>query len=275
MTEEAQNSNAPTSIIGEDGNFVKNWQTLLKDESLHEDKTLGTIKNPESLAKSYVHVRKQVPLDKIAKPTENYGDEDWNQWYEAGGRPPTAADYNIQKPEEFPEEHWNKELMTNAQEVFHKIGLNQKQAKELMSWYNQTSLSAIQAEAQNNETQVREVEDALHREWGAAFSEKVRIGNLAVEKAVTDKNGRVDEEYKIRLLDKINRDPDLIKMTSNLGGKFIEAGAPMPGIPTPGDIQNRINEEMAKPAYCTAAHPDHKRQVQLVQRLFQEKQDSK
>lgn len=262
----------PTSIIGKDGEFVKDWPRLLKDESLHEDKTLRTIKNLESLSKSYVHVRKQVPLEKIAKPTENYGDADWDEWYRAGGRPETAADYNIQRPEDFPEEHWDKDFASKAQDVFHALGINSSQAAGLVKFWNGESLASLQAKAQAQENAVKEVEDALNRDWGQAKPEKIRMGNMNIEK---DPDCAKDPEYKQRLLDKINRDPDLIRHEANIGSKWIEAGSPMPGIPTPSDIQDRINEEMAKPSYYTANHPDHKRQVQLVQRLFQEKEDSK
>ena len=77
MSEEGQpataveTTEAPSSIVKEDGSLVENWHTLLSDETLHDDQTLPRFKNVESLAKSYLNVRKQVPMDKIAIPTEN------------------------------------------------------------------------------------------------------------------------------------------------------------------------------------------------------------
>lgn len=258
---------APTSMVGEDGNFVKDWQMHLSDETLHEDKTLQTFKNIEGLAKSYVHVRKQVPLDKIAIPNENTTDAEWDNWHTAGGRPPTAVDYNIAKPDDFPEEHWNADLALAAQDIFHKIGLNSKQVTALMEFNNANILTALKTQNDGIVANRQEIKDGLYKDWGAAYEAKKHQGNYAVEKGTVG-----DEEFKARLCAKFGDDPDFIRFTSNIGGKFAEHGDIVESkISTPGDIQAEIDKEMQTEAYKSGRHPGHKAAVANVSRLFQEK----
>lgn len=257
----------PVSMMGEDGNFVKDWPKLLTDESLHEDKTLQTFKNVEGLAKSYVHVRKQVPLDKIAIPNENTTDEEWERWHEAGGRPPTAVDYNITRPDDFPEEHWNDERANKWMERFHKAGLNPKQVAYLSGEHNADILEDLKALNDTIETNRQEVKDGLFKDWGGAYEAKKHQGNYAVEKGTAG-----DEEFKARLCAKFGDDPDFIRFTSNIGGKFAEHGDIVESkVSTPTDIQQEIDKEMNTAAYKDGRNPGHKAAVQRVARLFQEK----
>jgi hypothetical protein len=278
MTEDGQPTPAEPaitdapSIVSKDGSLVENWHTLAPEgyEDLKESKTLPRIKNIWDFGKSYEHVRRQVPMDKIAKPTEHFTDQDWEEWHNAGGRPPTPQDYNIQKPEDFPDELWNQDNANSAQDLFHRIGLNQNQVNELLNWNNQLTLDAKKVMDEATAQKVQEVEDKLHKDWGAAYDQKIQMGNMAIEKDPDTK----DPEYKERLLDKVNRDPDLIRFASNLGAKFIEAGAPMPNIPTPDEINSRISQEMQKKSYTDRNHPDHKNQVKVVERLFKERAEN-
>jgi hypothetical protein len=267
-TEQPSIEETPVAMVNTDGTFADNWNTMLQDESLHEDKTLPRIKDVESLAKSYIHVRKQVPLDKMARPNENWGDSDWEEFYKAGGRPDTAADYNIKKPDDFPAEiPWDEDLIKGYQDLFHKIGLSKKQSDALIAFNNTTSMEAYQKLQQKQDMDFTTLKDALTKKWGMAYDQNVHLGNIAI-----DKGSKGDLEYKERLVQKVNADPDLVEFTSNLGSLFAEHKiVEDTNIPTPADIETRIKEEMNKPEYTNRNHPNHKYQVKLVQQLFQEK----
>jgi len=254
-------------MIGEDGNFVKDWHKSLSDETLHEDETLPRFKNVESLAKSYLHVRRQVPLDKMAIPNENSTDEDWEKWHEAGGRPPTAVDYNLKRPDDFPEEYWSDERSNKWMERFHKAGLNHKQVQALFADYNADMLEAIKAQNDAIVANRQEVKDGLFKDWGAAYEQRKHQGDYAVEKGTDG-----DADFKARLTAKFGDDPDFIRFASNIGGKFAEHGDIVSAkIPTPGDIQAEIDKEMQTAAYKDGRNPGHKAAVQRVAKLFQEK----
>lgn len=266
-SETIETTTVPVSMIGEDGNFVEGWQKMLKDETLHEDKTLQQLKNIDNLAKSYVHVRKQVPLDKMAIPNENTTDEEWESWHTAGGRPPTAADFNIARPDDFPEENWNNDIALAAQDLFHKIGLNTKQVAAITEFNNANIMAAIKVQNDAIIANRQEIKDGLFKDWGAAYPQKEHQGNYAIEKGTGG-----DAEFKARLTAKFGDDPDFIRFASNIGGKFAEHGDIVDShIATPGDIQAEIDKEMQTEAYKSRKHPGHKASVKKVSQLFQEK----
>lgn len=260
-----------TVLVDAEGKLVDNWQTHAPEgyEGLREDKSLGTLKSLWDMGKSYVHVRKQVPLDKTAIPNDNWGDDEWNEWHKAGGRPETAADYAMARDENIPEELMPKEMIDGYQELFHKIGLSKKQSDAINEYNTGQMLAEISTAQQQHEDDVTKVSDGLRKLWGLAYDQNVHRGNVAIDK---DKDVEGDPEYKARLLEKVNADPDLIRFASNMGYKFVEHKiVEDPGIPTPEDVQQRINAEMLKPEYLQRDHPNHEHQVQLVQRLFEEK----
>ena len=272
MPEEAVATPPPQSIVNTDGTLVENWHTLAPEgyEELRNSETLPRFKKFWDLGKSYENVRRQVPLDKIAMPNDNFTDEDWNQWYQAGGRPETAEDYNIQRPDDFPEQFWDVDRTKGFQKLFHEIGLSKKQAEKLVEYNNKEVLEHLKAQEQREEQDFNAIQDKLHSEWGSAYDQKVHIGNTAIEKGCENVK---DPDFKERVLEKVNKDPDLIRLCSNLGSKFVESRIiETPQIPTPGDIQSQIDKAVADPSYLSEKHPNHKRQVELVHKLFEEKE---
>lgn len=269
QTEDPPVVTTPVPIIGEDGKFSENWRESLP-EDIREEKCLQTFGDIQGMSKSLVHALRTVGKDKIVIPQT---DEEWSEFHKVGGRPDTAADYNLVRPEDFPEEHYSPELATTAMELFHKIGLSKTQADALFAFNNNTVLARLQTKKDTDAAARVELETALNQEWGNAFQQKKHLGNVAVEKGTAG-----DEEFRARLTGKFGDDPDFIRFASNLGSKFAEHGdiAVPTGIPTPADMQAKIDEEMTKPSYQTdyAKHgftkAQHKAQVDKVYRLRQE-----
>jgi len=263
---------APVPLADADGNLKDGWLESL-DEKYREEPYLKEVKNVQSMASSVISARRMVGKDKIAIPNEGTTDEEWNTWHKAGGRPETAADYNIVRPETFPEEHWKAELALAAQDLFHKIGLSTKQAAALMEFNNANVLTAVKAQADAIVANRQIIKDGLFKDLGAAYDQKIHQGNYAIDKGTGG-----DEEFKTRLTEKFGDDPDFIRYNINIGGKFAEHGDISAAvIATPGDIQAQIDVETAKKSYRAdyAKHgitkAEHKRQVDLVAKLFQEK----
>ena len=257
---------APVAMADSDGKLRDGWLESL-DEKYREEPYLKEVKNVQGMASSVISARSMVGKDKIAIPNENTTDDEWNVWHIAGGRPPTAADYNIARPEDFPEEHWNPELALAAQDLFHKIGLNSKQVAAIMEFNNGNVTAAVKAQAEAIIAIRQEIKDGLYKDWGAAYEPKKHQGNYAIEKGTEG-----DPEFKARLLAKYGDDPDFIRYSSNLGGKFAEHGDIVEShIATPGDIQSEIDKEMQTDAYKTFTNPGHKASVKKVALLFQEK----
>src|SRR4030042_4083658 len=253
----------PTNPFTADGTLVENWHTMAPEgyEELRDSKTLPRIKKFWDLGKSYENVRKQVPLDKMPRPNEGWGESEWHEFYKAAGRPDTPQDYNIKRPDDFPEELWNKMKVEKYQDVFHKLGLSKKQAEELFKINNEEALKITKEAEQQREFEFQALKDKLVKKWGNAYNQNVHLGEIAVDKAA-----KGDDEFKQRILDKVNADPDLIEMTANLGSLFAEHKiVETTKIPTPGDLQAQINEIMAKPEYTKG---DQQTRMRLANRVM-------
>ncbi|KKK60974.1 hypothetical protein LCGC14_3019000, partial [marine sediment metagenome] len=266
-SEEAEqlSEETPKSLVNADGTFVKDWTTRLKDETLHNDPTLIRFKGIEELSSGHVNVRKQVPLDKMPRPTEHFTDTDWEDFHKAGGRPETAGDYNIQRDRNIPEEAMTKDTIEGYQNLFHKIGLSKKQSDAIATYNTEQMISQLTTMAQKAEMDFNTLKDGLTKKWGLAFDQNTHLGNIAIDKgAVKGADGKVDLDAKERLIEKINKDPDLIEFASNLGSLFAEHKiVEDPNIPSIGDMDTKIREAQTHPAYMDARHPEHARQVQV------------
>ena len=264
----------PTEVplVNHEGVLRDGWRDTLP-EDIRGEKVFDRVSDFEGAMKSLASAERMVGKDKIPIPNEASSDVEWDAYFVAGGRPNTAGDYNLTRPEELPEEYYNQELATAAQELFHKIGLSKKQADALFTFNNNTVITQLAKNVQDAELEAGTLKDGLYSDWGNAFEQKKHMGNVAIE---TGTNG--DVEFKERLTVKFGNDPDFIRFASNLGGKFAEAGSPAAAsIPTPADIQESIDNEIANPAYGTDymkhgfTKAQHQAQVKKVSLLFQQK----
>ena len=259
---------SPASPFNADGTLVENWHTLAPEgyEHLREDKTLPRIKKFWDLSSSYVNVRKQVPLDKMPRPNDNFSEADWDEFYKAGGRPDTPQDFNIKKPEDFPEEYWVQDNADKYQEVFHKLGISKKQSDALVALNNEMTLAAIKEIEQQEEMEFTTLKDNLRKKWGRAFDQNTHLGDIAIEKGA-----KGDEGFKERLIEKINKDPDLIEYSANLGSLFSEHGIfEDTKIPTPSDIQKQINELRADPRFLSKEKSIRQPLIDQINRLTEQ-----
>jgi hypothetical protein len=231
----------PPSLVSADGSLVDGWQQYAPEgfEDLKDDKTLSTIKNVWNLGKSYVHVRKQVPLDKMPRPNESWGDEEWSEFYKAAGRPETPKDYG-----DIPKE------------TFHKLGLTPRQVegiRTLNADHDAIYTKAVEEAEKDFNTRLW---DQLHDKWGRAYDQKVFRGEKAIERGT-----KGDEGFHERLLAKINKDPDLIEFVANIEDQFSEhEPVERPNIPTPDDLQQQIDKLMADPRLMDRNAPQAVRQ---------------
>ncbi|KKN75811.1 hypothetical protein LCGC14_0376870 [marine sediment metagenome] len=268
-----QLSEEVTSLVNADGTFVKDWTTKLKDETLHNDPTLIRFKGIEELSSGHVNVRRQVPMDKMPRPTDHFTDTDWEDFHKAGGKPDTAGDYNIQRDEKIPEAAMTKQMIEGYEELFHKIGLSKKQSDAIVAYNSEQMITQLTTMAQKSEMDFNTLKDGLTKKWGLAFEQNTHLGNIAIDKgAIKGADGKVDLDAKERLIEKINKDPDLIEFASNLGSLFAEHKIVEDiNIPSIGDMDTKIREAQNHPAYMDKRNPDHARQVQIVAHLIQEK----
>lgn len=278
QTDAAGTTNAqsvPVGFINEDGTFKDGWTGNL-DEDIRGEKCLQSLKDIKGAMRTYVNAQKMVGKDKIVKPSEASSQAEWDAYYSAGGRPATAADYGFKKPDDYPDDIFDETYAKEVQDLLYKHGASKKLANALFQHNLQYVAKLVKSLETDEQLDMEGLKNGLRTEWGSAYEQKVHLGNVAIEHG---SNG--NEEFKQRLTSKLGNDPDFIRFAANVGSKFAEAGAFKPElIPTPSDIQERINTEIAHPAYGIDyvkhgfTKQQHDTQVQKVQRLFEEKHKS-
>ena len=261
----------PPSLVSADGSLVDNWQQHAPEgfEDLKDDKTLSTMKNVWNLSKSYVHVRKQVPMDKMPRPNENWGDNDWTEFYKAGGRPETPKDYNIKRHPDIPEDFMPQEVIDGYQELLHKHGASQKLVDALAEYNNDLTLKQITANTKAEEEHNTRLWDQLHDEWGRAYDQKVFRAEKAIERGA---NG--DEGYYQAVLAEVNKSANLIKLMSRIEDHFSEhSPVESVSIPTPADFQEQIDTLMKDPVLSNprSTPAERKKVLDKIMRLREEK----
>ncbi len=240
----------PAVHFNSDGTFGEGWQGTL-DEGLREDKSLTTFRNVNDLAKSFVNTKSMVGKNTMEIPTDASSEETWDAYHKIGGKPETVADYNLKAPEDFPaevlEQVFPKVKLEAWQERFFKAGISKKAADQFIAHFAQDMLTDLKAVKMATEQEYSELESGLSVDWGAAYDQKIHLGNMAIEEGTAG-----NEELKARVVAKVQKDPDLTRLLANLGSKFAEGKPPNFGnIPTPADYQTQIDTIRENPLYLS------------------------
>ena len=267
---------APTAIVGPDGKFSEGWLDRQSDDIKGADilkraqdfpGLLQTVLHQEKTIGSY---QRSAGLDKVAVPTEASGKEEWEAYFKAGGRPDTPQEYDVSRPENFPEEMYSEERASKWLNILHEEGASKKLVARLWAEHHNDLLSAVEAGATATENSAEEIKAKVLEEWGNAYEANVHIGNVGAAKAI---EGQPDE-FKERLLGKINGDPDLVKFSYLLGKQFVESdGAPHIKVTqsTPVELDQKIAALRANPAYMQNTHPEHQSIQDQITSLYKQK----
>ncbi len=260
----------PNSFIDSEGTFTDGWRGKYLSEDIKEHGAFkeGRVKNVQGLLKSLASAESMIGADKVAKPSDSYGESDWEEWYNLGGRPQNATDYALNAPEGLPEGAWSDDRAIGYKELFHKIGLSAKQVEALSSHYNADLVQQLSDHNNAQETSMEELKNGLISDWGNAFEQKKHLGNLAIDKGV---NG--DAAFQERITQKFGTDPDFVRFASNIGSLFNESSSvsAVKVADTPSEVQDKIDEIMASPAFNDRKNPGHKAAIEKVSRLTKQK----
>ena len=154
-------------LVNAEGVLRENWRESL-DEDIRGEKVFDRVNDFHGVMKSLASAERAFGKDKIAVPNEASTEAEIEAFHIAGGRPDTPADYGFQRPDDFPEELWSDEAATSWQELFHKEGVNRKQANAILAKNLQDTSAAFASQQTDHETMMAEVESGLYAEWGNA-----------------------------------------------------------------------------------------------------------
>ncbi len=232
---------APASYIDGEGNFADGWQNayLTEDQRANGRVTGGRITSVKGMLDTVINADKMISGDKILRPSDSFGDEDWDTFHKAGGW--TGEPIPMTVPDGLPEGIWSDDRAKMYSEGFDKLRLTPKQVAGINELYNADLIQQVTDMGNDSETSMAELKAGLLADWGNAYAQKEHNANFAVEKGTGG-----DAEFKERLLQKFGSDPDFIRYNANLGGSFSEAGS----IPanamdaTPDDIQGQLDKNI-------------------------------
>jgi len=217
-------------------------------EDIRADKSLESIKDVGSLAKSYIHAQKLVGSDKIPIPNKYANDEDWSEFYDKLGRPKTPGEYKYDIPENA---NVNKKSLESFSDQAHKLGLLPTQANGMVKFYNEMVSQGVKGQAYDSKMQ------------------KARAVALSV----------IDKEFlhSTHLNDgtKLGDHPTIIKAFAALADKMGEDNivqASGPSYLTPAQLDKQIHElQQTGSAYWDKNHPNHTQAVEEVAALIRKK----
>lgn len=256
--------------INADGTFKEGWKDNLLPEEVRAEKTWDRFGRIQDVFKSESEARKLVSKKGLIMPTEKSTPDEWNAFYKALGRPDKPEEYGLQRPEDFPEDYWNDELLGSATQLFHKIGLNPNQAKALFEFDNQRVTAGIKQIEQDHQ----EAERLIRGESGNKYDEIAHDG----QRLMQDNLDGLPEPIKQGILQEINDPkvkPYLFFLLANIQHKFDEhtvmTGGQLPG--TKG-IEQQIAEIEAQPEYLDVDRKNpakHKLLIEQAMRLREQK----
>lgn len=248
-------------IVGENGALSENWRDALP-ESIRAEKSLDSIKTIQTLAQSYVHAQKSIGANKVAIPTENSTEDEWNAFYRACGRPEKVEDYKhdkVQLPEGIV---LDETLLGNFRDFAFKHGLSQKAYEAALAFDVQRLQNQIDAANAAKDREFEETTQKLHTEYGDKFDAFIAQCNKAMN---TFGLTKVLEEKGLL------SNYSVIKALAAIGGKIGESKLKANEItPVADDLQGRIDAIRNNPEdpFFKKNHPAHNARVAEMANLL-------
>ncbi len=245
------------------------WQDGLAGD-LATDPLFRSYKTVDDLAKAHAHLTKlkgatAAELLKIPNKPQAEAPDDWAPIHKALGVPDDPKDYKIELAPEAAAD--TPELANILRELGGKAKLTPEAMGTVVETLNALSKKAEEAEVAERAALAKETNEALTKEWGAAFEGNKR----AIGKLMRDANGgQLDEAALADLEDKLASNLTLSRVLAYAVSKMAEPEAPegagketgAPKAMTPTQATAALNAFHADPEKMAALqnrnHPQHK-----------------
>lgn len=190
---------------GQSGGGNSDWKSSLPDD-LKNSSVLANVADIPTLVKNYVNAESLIGKKRLVVPDAKADDKAWDDVYSQLGRPATPDKYGV--PEFKFEEglEVKPELVDKAKLHFHKLGLNEKQAKGILEYYFGIENERFKDGKVTTSSARTEAEEAMKKQFGAKYDQIVTAAKSVVVKA--DEDGDL-----VNFLNesKLGNDPRLIK----------------------------------------------------------------
>ena len=173
-------------------------------------------KSGEDIATSYLELEKKIGAKGVIVPIDGASEQEISDFHKATGRPDAADGYQITVPEKM---HKSIVSTPESQKVFKeqcfKVGLNNKGAQSLHSWYMTELSNVLTQQDEAEEKTSNEAKTALHAKWGTTYDTQMALA----AKVVNVFAGDAAQD----LLDKgLGSNPAMIELFATIGSKLSE-----------------------------------------------------
>jgi len=187
-------STDPRTYMDDKGNLTAGWTKAAMGEKNagFEGKftTLG------GLLGSYGNMEKSFSSSsRVEVPTEHSSAEDWAAYWDKGGRPATAEEYQMNLPAALTDSVFDADAVTEFKGKAHKLGLTAAQVVGITDWYGPKFGDLLTGEASKRQDLMDAGVTALKKEWGEDYDAKVQsaeAGAAALGMTADDLKGNPD-----------------------------------------------------------------------------------
>lgn len=225
-----------------------NWRNDIPAE-FKASPSLTTIKDVPDLIKGFVNAQSLIGMKRIALPPDNASEAQLSEFYTAIGRPDTVDKYSAASVKPAEGMTYDEAGLKEARNLFHSIGLTDKQQQKIMDFYVGGMNKAHVDMIKSLESGKHEAEGALRKEWGTSYD-----ANLGLVKEVLRHYG--DEAVAKELDTVIGNNVGLIRMLHKFGKTLSEDTSSKNRLQiregTPAAAQQRISELKQDAAFMAA-----------------------
>lgn len=237
-------------------------------EDIRNEPSLQKITDIGGLAKGYISAQKMLGKDKIVIPDKHATEDDWKAVYQKLGLPENSEGYQLK----YDSEKITDDEIKVVKEGLFKAGLLPHQVQPLFDWYQEHINGQLAQAEKDLEGERQQSVDALKKEWGVAFDQKLNQAQTAFSEIASDEERRYINDSGL------GNDPRLVRIFSKFYDRFMKEdkvvgeGTANNGLHTPDGAREEINKILGNTEhpYYEKTHPNHKSAVEEVQRLYQQ-----
>ena len=200
------------------GKEPKDFMASLSDDIRTDPAIAGAgIKDAEGLAKSYINAQKAIGKKRLEVPSDDWGEDDWNVFHQAIGRPDKADGYVTLGENELAKELGIDEASVKGiQEAFHKNGLSPKQAEGIFQYFLDSSKTGMDLASEQATSAMTEANAALTTEWGSNKDLNIKLGQQVLN--------QLAEPALLEMLDSsgLGNNPAMLKFLHKIGSSMLE-----------------------------------------------------
>ena len=226
--------------------------------------------NYANLAKSFVHTKKQMGVDKVILPGENSTDEEINEFYEKLGYKANKEEYTLEAIEE---SKLDEEFLGKIKDFAHENKIPVNTANKMAQFLNEQANEGNTQSIEATEASIAAGLDEVKTEYGQAFDAKLDVAKRVLNEVVKDE--KILEAFNDPA---VGSNPNIIRALVNIGEKLysedgFSSAAESRNVFSPGEAQEKINEIMGNAAdpYHKPDHPAHGDAVKKMMKLFEMK----